>query len=131
MHDAGSERAAARADEQRTICWKIERTQRDIRLDGVDFYSVLFQVVGRSMATQNGQTIRLAEGDVVLCDKARPASYVADGEGARWQCILFPRWPLISHLGFEPRGGSYKRAGTPAARLLYEFVLNSLKGSDA
>jgi AraC family transcriptional activator of tynA and feaB len=110
---------------------RIERTQRDIRLDGVDCYGVLFQVVGRSMATQNSQTILLAEGDVVLCDKARPASYVADSERARWLYIPLPRWPLISHLGFEPRGGSYKRAGTSAARLLHEFVLNSLNGDDA
>jgi AraC family transcriptional regulator, positive regulator of tynA and feaB len=109
---------------------RMERTQRDIRLDGVDFYGVLFQMVGRSLATQNGQTIHLAEGDVALLDKTRPASYVY-GEGARVLYIPFPRWPLISHLGFEPRGGSYKRAGTPAARLLYEFVFNSLKADDA
>jgi AraC family transcriptional regulator, positive regulator of tynA and feaB len=110
---------------------RFERTQRDIRLDGVDLYGVLFQMLGRSMASQNGQTIHLAEGDIWLIDKSRPAFYVADSEGARLLHIPFPRWPLISHLGFEPRGGSFKRTGTPAARLLYEFALNSLKGGDA
>ena len=54
---------------------RIERTQRDIRLDGVDFYGVLFQVAGRSMASHDGQSFHLAEGDVALLDKNRPASY--------------------------------------------------------
>src|SRR5260370_12723008 len=73
---------------------RMERTQRDIRLDGVDFYCVLFQLVGRSLSTQNGQTIQLAEGDVALLDKTRPTSYVYS-EGARVLYIRFPRWPLI------------------------------------
>lgn len=110
---------------------RIERTQRDIRVDDVDFCGVLFQVAGRLMASHNGQSLHLAEGDVVLIDKARPASFVPGSEGARWLYIPFPRRSLISHLGFEPRGGSYKQAGTPAARLLYELVRNGLQVNDA
>jgi hypothetical protein len=68
---------------------RIERIQRDIRLDGVNFYGVLFQVAGRSTASHNGQ------GDVALIDKTRPTSYVADSEGARLLYIPFPRWPLF------------------------------------
>jgi AraC-like DNA-binding protein len=116
------------------VAWntnRIDRTQRDIRVDGVDFYGVLFQMAGRSTASHNGQSIHLAEGDVVLLDKARPASFVPGSEGARYLYIPLPRRSLISHFGFEPRGGSYKRAGTPAARLLYDFVLNSLRVDDA
>lgn len=59
-----------------------------------------------------------------------PASYVADSEG-RACCTFHFRAGRYFPLGFEPRDGSYKRAGTPAARLVYEFMLNSLKEDDA
>jgi AraC-like DNA-binding protein len=110
---------------------RIDRTQRDIRLDGVDLYGAVFQVAGRSTVSHNNQTVQLAKGDVVLVDKARPVSYVADSKGAHWLCLQFPRRPLISHLGFEPQGGRYKRGGTPVGRLLYEIALNALRSDDA
>jgi AraC family transcriptional regulator, positive regulator of tynA and feaB len=109
----------------------IDRTQRDTRLDGMDVYGVLVQVAGRSTVIHNDQTVQLARGDVVLVDKARPVSYVADSKGAHWLCLQFPRRPLISHLGFEPQGGHYKGAGTPAGGLLYEIALNALRSDDA
>jgi AraC family transcriptional activator of tynA and feaB len=66
---------------------RIDRTQRDIRLDGMDLYGAVFQVAGRSTVSNNNQTVQLAKGDVVLVDKARPVSYVADSEGAHWLCL--------------------------------------------
>jgi AraC-like DNA-binding protein len=110
---------------------RIERTQRNIRLDGIDLYGAVLQVAGRSTVIHNDRTVQLAEGDVVLVDKTRPASYFADTKGAHWFCLLFPRRPLISHLGFEPQGGSYKRSGAPAAHLLYQFGLNALQNDEA
>jgi AraC family transcriptional activator of tynA and feaB len=111
---------------------RIDRTQRDVRLDGRDLYGALFQVAGRSAVSHNGRTIELAEGDVVLVDKARPVSYlVPDDEGAHLLCLQFPRRALISHLGFEPQGASHKRNGTPAGRLLYEFARHALKRDEA
>lgn len=110
---------------------RIDRTQRDIRLDGMDLYGAVFQVAGRSTVINNDQTVQLAQGDVVLVDKARPVSYVADSEGAHWLCLQFPRRALISHLGFEPQGGRHKHSGTPAGRLLYEIALNALRSDDA
>jgi AraC-like DNA-binding protein len=104
---------------------RIERTQRDIRLDGVDLYGVLFQVAGRLMASHNGQSFHLAEGDVALLDKTRPASY-APGEGARWLYIPFPRRSLISHFGFEPQAFLCERGGTLAARVLRQLVLDGI-----
>ena len=59
------------------VAWnknRIDRTQRDIRIDGMDLYGAVFQVGGRSTVSNNGQTVQLAEGDVVLVDKARPVS---------------------------------------------------------
>jgi AraC family transcriptional regulator, positive regulator of tynA and feaB len=110
---------------------RIERTQRDIRLDGMDLYGAVIQVAGRSAVIHNDQTVQLAEGDVVLVDKARPASYVAHSKGAHWLCLLLPRRPLISHLGFEPQGGTCKRRGTPAGHLLSEFVRSALQREEA
>jgi AraC-binding-like domain len=105
---------------------RINRRPCDIRRDGVDLYGALFQVAGRSVVSHKGQLMRLAAGDVILIDKARPVSYIADSHGAHWLCLQFPRRTVTSHLGFEPQGGSYKRGGTPAGRLLYEFAINLL-----
>jgi AraC family transcriptional activator of tynA and feaB len=107
---------------------RIDRTQRDVRRDGMDLYGALFQVAGRSAVSHNDQVVQLAAGDVVLVDKARPVSYVVPGdEAAHLLCLQFPRQPLISHLGFEPQGASHKCGGTPAGRLLYEFARQALK----
>jgi hypothetical protein len=35
---------------------------------------------------------------------------------------------LDSHLGFEPPGGTCRRSGASAGRLLYEIILDALKG---
>ena len=108
----------------------IDRTARDTRIDGMDVYGAVFQVAGRSTVIHNDQAVHLAKGDVVLVDKARPVSYVADGEGAHWLCIQFPRDGLISHLGFEPKGGTYRPSGTPAGRLLYDLALGALDADE-
>jgi AraC family transcriptional activator of tynA and feaB len=110
---------------------RIDRKPCDIRRDGVDLYGALFLVAGRSTVIHNGQFMQLAAGDVILIDKARPVSYIADRHGAHWLCLQFPRRALTSHLGFEPQGGSYKRGGTLAGRLLYEFAINLLRNDKA
>jgi AraC-binding-like domain len=40
---------------------RIDRTQRDIRLDGMDLYGAVFQVAGRSTVSHNNQTVQLAK----------------------------------------------------------------------
>jgi AraC family transcriptional activator of tynA and feaB len=101
---------------------RVERTQRDVRLDGVEHYYALFQVSGKSVMTQNDQTVQLAAGDVVLVDAARPVTYFRNDISAQWLSLRLPRRSLISHLGFEPQGGSCRRGGTPAGRLLFDLV---------
>jgi AraC-like DNA-binding protein len=105
----------------------VERTHRDVRLDGADHYFTIFQLAGRSAMTHNDQSVLLDVGDVALVDVARPATFVAESPGAPWNSvtILLPRQPLISHLGFEPRGGLYRRHGTTAGRLLFDLIRNS------
>jgi AraC-like DNA-binding protein len=101
---------------------RVERTHRDIRLDGAEHYYALFQVSGKSAMTQNDQAVQLAAGDVVLVDAARPVTYFRNDTSAQWLSVRLPRRSLVSHLGFEPQGGSCGRRGTPAGRLLFGLV---------
>jgi AraC family transcriptional regulator, positive regulator of tynA and feaB len=107
---------------------RFERTHRDVRLDDRDHYKAVFQVAGQSTIYQNDQAVHLAVGDVALVDVTRPITCVSDNGSVRRLSLNLPRRSLVSHLGFEPRGGTYRRSGTPAARLLYEVVLDALNG---
>ena len=109
---------------------RVERTQRDVRLDGADHYIAIFQVAGQSALTHNEQALRCDVGDVVLVDVARPATFFASVGAELWKSValLLPRRSLISHLGFEPRGGLYRRGGTAAGRLLLDLIRNPGEG---
>jgi hypothetical protein len=100
--------------------YRSERTHRDTRFAGADYYYAAIQVARRSVLTQNDEVAQLAVGDVALLDAARPAACFADD--SQWLRLQLPRQLLISHLGFEPQGGLYARAATPAARLLFDLV---------
>jgi AraC family transcriptional activator of tynA and feaB len=102
---------------------RIVRTQRDVRLDDVEFYHAVFQIAGRSTVLQNDRAATLEIGDVVLVDSTRPLTCVNDSY-AQWLSLQFPRRSLISHLGLEPQGGSLGRRGTRAGRLLFGLVLD-------
>src|ERR1700756_5132644 len=84
---------------------RVERTHRDVRLDGADHYFTMFQVAGQSAMTHNEETERLDVGDVVIVDMARPATFFNSNAGESWKSValLLPRQSLVSHLGFEPR----------------------------
>ena len=103
---------------------RVERTPRDIRLDGVDHYFAVFQVAGQSAMSHNDRAVQLSAGDVVLVDAAQPVMYVANNESAPWNCVTLnlPRHSLASHLGFDPEGGVCRRHGTSAGRLLFDLV---------
>jgi AraC-like DNA-binding protein len=102
---------------------RVERTYRDIRLDGADHFFALFPASGRLTMLHNGQAVRLGVGDVALVDSAKPVTYSAD-DGELWNTVSLslPRQSLISHLGFEPQGGVFGRKGAPAGRLLFELI---------
>jgi AraC family transcriptional regulator, positive regulator of tynA and feaB len=61
---------------------RVERTYRDVRLDGADHYFAVFQLAGRSAMNHNDQAVRLAMGDVALVEAARPFTAFADNGGA-------------------------------------------------
>ena len=105
--------------------YQSERTERDIRLVGADYYYAVFQVAGRSVMTQNDEAVQLAVGDVALLDAARPAACSAGD--VQWLRLQLPRQTLISHLGFEPQGGLHARAATSPARLLFDLVRDADK----
>jgi len=105
--------------------YRSERTHRDARFAGADYYYAVFQVAGRSVFTQNGEFAQLAVGDVALLDAARPAACSAGD--VQWLRLQLPRQTLISHLGFEPQGGLHARAATSAARLLFDLVRDADK----
>ncbi|MCA1454106.1 helix-turn-helix domain-containing protein [Bradyrhizobium sp. BRP22] len=104
---------------------RCERTQKDIRLDGVDHCYAVFQVDGRSTIVQNDQAVELAVGDVAFIDSTRPVTYLSDGH-EEWLSLQLPRQSLIFALGFEPRGGFPGHSGTRASRLLFQFVLDAV-----
>jgi AraC family transcriptional regulator, positive regulator of tynA and feaB len=109
---------------------RVERTHRDVRLDGADHYLAVFQVAGQSAMTHNEEAVRFDVGDVVLVDMARPATFFNGSADESWMSVvlLLPRRSLVSHLGFEPRGGHYRRHGTAAGRLLLDLIRNSEEG---
>jgi AraC-like DNA-binding protein len=112
---------------------RVERTYRDVRLDGADHYFALFLLSGQLAMTHNDQTVPLAVGDVALVDAARPVTYFSDSAETPWNTVSLnlPRQLLISHLGFEPKGGLYRRGGTPAARLLFDLIREIDQGEES
>jgi hypothetical protein len=108
----------------------VERTHRDVRVDGADHYVVLFQLAGRSAMTYNEEAVRFGVGDVVFVDVGRPTTFFAGNAGESWStmALFLPRQALVSHLGFEPRGELYRRNGTFVGRLLLDLIRNAGEG---
>jgi AraC family transcriptional activator of tynA and feaB len=108
----------------------IERTERGSRRDDLGYYSVIFQLTGRVAVVQNEEHVVLSPrtGDLVLVDSARPMG-IFGGQGVVEQfCLSLPRRQLVSHLGFEPRGG-LSASGTLAGRLLFQLALEAVKNT--
>jgi AraC-like DNA-binding protein len=108
----------------------VERTQRDVRLDGVDHGYAVFQVAGHSTMIQNDRAVQLAVGDVALVDSARPVTYVSEERYGQWFSLQLPRRTLVSHLGFEPQYGFGGRCGAPAGRLLFQLVRDAINDEE-
>jgi AraC-like DNA-binding protein len=110
---------------------RVERTKMDIRRDDMEYYYVTARSSGESTIIHDDRVVNLAAGDVALLDSTRPVTFVsaAGHRCAQWLGLQLPRHNLVSHLGFEPKGGACVRRGAQAARLLYQLALGS--GSDA
>jgi AraC-like DNA-binding protein len=108
---------------------RVERTSQDARLDGLEHYYTVVQLVGRSSIIQNDRVAQLAAGDVALLDATRPVSLLAENRPGRWFVLHLPRQSLISHLGLEPEGGC-KRGQTTASRLFVRLIQDVLDECD-
>lgn len=109
---------------------RVERRQRDIRLDDMEHYYAVFKVAGRSTIVQNDQTMNLGVGDAMLIDSARPVTYVNDDGYGQFFSLQLPRRSLVSHLGFEPQHSSQGRDANRAGRLLFQLVMDAVEDED-
>jgi AraC-like DNA-binding protein len=110
---------------------RINRTPRHTRLDGHEDYSLIFQLTGRTAFDHNDRLLELDAGDVILVDPTRPMTVFNEPGLVRHLALHLPRQQLVSHLGFEPRGGLH-RTGTSADRLLLQLMREALReGVDA
>jgi AraC family transcriptional regulator, positive regulator of tynA and feaB len=106
----------------------MRRSYRDVRLDGVDDYRVVFRAEGKTIAVDhNAQAARFVAGNVMLVDAARPMTCVHDEKVGMWNsfAVNLPRRALTSHLGFDPNGGLRRSSATAAGRLLLDLIRNS------
>jgi AraC-like DNA-binding protein len=56
-------------------------------------------------------------------------TYFSERIPGQWLSLHLPRKSLVSHLGLEPQGGLRRHDGTPAGRLLFNLVLDSVNNS--
>jgi AraC family transcriptional regulator, positive regulator of tynA and feaB len=98
---------------------RVERTQRDIALDGLDHYYALVQITGETIFLQQDRVMKLQIGDVALLDAARPVAAFCGDQPGQWVAFHFPRRVLASHFGFEP-GAASALGGTLPGRLLLQ-----------
>lgn len=110
---------------------RIERTYRDVRLDGKDHYSAIVQLAGRSTLVQNDRVKELAVGDIALVDSTLPVTFIFENRPGRWLGLNLRRQALVSHLGLEPEGGLIRRGETAASRLLSRLIQEAVEERDA
>jgi AraC family transcriptional regulator, positive regulator of tynA and feaB len=108
---------------------QIDRTQQHARIDGVEDYSVIFPLTGRSAIDHNGARLELGVGDVILVDATRPGTVFRDSGVAQHIWLHLPRQELVSHLGFEPAGGLMGRRSV-AGRLLFQLISEAASDQD-
>jgi AraC family transcriptional activator of tynA and feaB len=102
---------------------RVDRTKLDIRRDDMEYYFVVAQLTGGSTIIQNDRVVNAAAGELVLLDSTRPVTLVGVQQ-AQWLGLQLPRQNLVSHLGFEPQGGTCGRGQGQAARILSQLALD-------
>ena len=104
----------------------INRTARHTRLDGLEDFRIFFQVTGKSAFDHNDSFIELGAGDLILIDPTRPMTILNEKGLVHHMALLLPRRQLVSHLGFQPKGGLH-RSATSANRLLLQLMVEALR----
>jgi AraC family transcriptional regulator, positive regulator of tynA and feaB len=107
---------------------RVDRTPRHARLDGLEDYSVIFQLTGRSAIDQSDKLLELGTGDLTLFDPVRQTTVFNQPGVVHHMALHLPRRELVAHLGFEPKGPLH-RGGTAANRLLLQLMTETLRES--
>jgi AraC family transcriptional regulator, positive regulator of tynA and feaB len=109
---------------------RVERTQRDARLDNMECYYAVFQMwpVNDDSERSDRETRR---SDAALIHSARPVTSVSENGYRQWFSLQLSRRSLVSHLGFEPQYGFCGRCETCAGRLLFQLVLDAGKDEES
>jgi AraC family transcriptional activator of tynA and feaB len=105
---------------------KVDRTPRHARRDGLEDYSLIFQLSGRSAIDHKDRLLELTTGELVLVDPTRPITVFNEPGVVRHMALHLPRGPLVSHLGFEPKGALH-RGNTAANRLLLQLMIEAFQ----
>src|SRR6201992_3106965 len=100
---------------------RVDRTKLDVRRDDMECYFVVAQLTGGSTIIQNDRIVNAAAGELVLLDSTRPVTSVGAHQ-PQWLGLQWPRQDLVSHLGFEPQGGTCGQG--QAARILSQLALD-------
>jgi AraC-like DNA-binding protein len=108
---------------------RVNRTPRHTRLDGLEDYSLIFQLKGRSAFGHVDRMHQLIAGDLILVDPTRPTTVFNEPGFVRHLALHLPRRQMISHLGFEPKGDLH-RSETSASRLLLHLMRDALRGGE-
>jgi AraC-like DNA-binding protein len=109
---------------------RVERSALDIRRDDMAYFYAVVQLTGGSIVIQDDRIVEIAAGDVVLLDSTKPVLFTPAPQhrDAQWLSLQLPRRTLLSHLGFEPRGG--ERGCGQAARLLCQLALDPVNDTE-
>jgi AraC-like DNA-binding protein len=108
---------------------RVERSELDIRRDGMEYYCVTAQDTGDSTIIHDDRVVSIAAGDVVLFDSTRPVTIISPAH-AQWVGLQLPRQNLVSHLGFEPQGVMCGRRQAQAARLLCQLARDPVSDAE-
>jgi AraC family transcriptional activator of tynA and feaB len=108
---------------------RINRSQTHARRDGLEDYSLIFQLTGRSGLDHNNQLFELEAGELVLADPTRPMTVFNEPGIVQHMALHLPREQLVAHLGFEPKGALH-RSGTAANRLLMQLMVEASQKND-
>ncbi|WFT96095.1 helix-turn-helix domain-containing protein [Bradyrhizobium barranii] len=110
---------------------RLERTEKDIRRDNMEYYFVTVQDTGESIIIHNDRVVNITAGDVILLDSTKPVTFISRAEdSAQWLGVQVPRQKLASHLGFEPQGGVCGPRQAQASRLLCQLALDPISDAE-
>jgi AraC family transcriptional activator of tynA and feaB len=106
---------------------RMERSATDVRRDGRELYFLMVQVAGSSVVQQSSDVAHLRQGDVILVDSDKPATFHYAAKPAHILTLRIPKQRIVSHLGFEPRTATHGEAGSFMAKALVNLLVQATR----